>query len=61
MKIKNKKLNILIFAALGLLTLTYLYPLVYMGVFYHSGMSGIVSPDSPHVCHVFEAEHHLPG
>lgn len=32
MKIKNKKLNILIFAALGLLTLTYLYPLFYMAI-----------------------------
>lgn len=30
MKIKNKKLNILIFTALALLTLSYLYPIFYM-------------------------------
>lgn len=32
MKIKNKKLNIVIFLALGLLTLTYLYPIYYMAI-----------------------------
>lgn len=30
MKIKSKKINVLIFALLGLLTLTYLYPMYYM-------------------------------
>ena len=32
MKIKNQKLNILIFVILALLTLTYLYPVFYMGI-----------------------------
>lgn len=32
MKIKNKKLNVVIFLALVLLTLTYLYPLYYMAI-----------------------------
>ena len=30
MKIRNKKLNILVFVLLGILTLSYIYPLVYM-------------------------------